>query len=228
MMLTQSDITITPTMDGDLYILIVDIPESSAFVVPRSQLPHTNNPHFSEISTEILQMEFVSFQAYSRHARILDPSRGSGIYALKANSRYGIPAMSVVTALANSEPCNFLDVHFWVRSEDPKAPITLLSLPMVIPGSLDFGPQDFWHPAALTLSGRKAVLLYKVEAEEKLTWFLGLISCEPDGAEKVAYRNLVLPKSFDISNMYTLFLDDHMGVVTLLDIYGSLYTISYA
>ena len=227
-MLPQTDTTITPTIDGDLYILVVDIPESSAFIVPRSQLPHTDNPHFSEISAEMLQIEFASFQAYSQHARVLEPLRGPSIYALKANSRYGIPAMSVVTASVSSEPCNFLDVHFWVRSEDPKAPITLLALPMVIPGSIDFGPQEFWHPAVLTLSGRKAALLYKVKAEEKLNWVLGLVSCEPNGTERVAYRNLVMPKSLDMSSMYTLFLDDHIGVVTLLDVCGSLYTISYA
>src|SRR6266508_1826961 len=212
-MLPQVDTTIASTIDRDLYILIVDIPKSFAFIVPRNQLPHTDN---LEISTAILQVELTSFESFSEHARDLDSLSGTSVYALKANSRFGIPAMSVVTASAESQPY-FLDVHFWVRSNDPKVPVTLLPLQKVIPGFLEFEPDDAGHPAALTLSGRKGLLLYRVQNDDQKdqpTWVLGLLSYEPDAAEKVSFRNLAVPKSFNMSNIYTLYLDDHMGVVT--------------
>jgi hypothetical protein len=59
------------------------------------------------------------------------------------------------------------------------------------------------------------------------TQTLRLISCDPHKIQ-ATYRDLVLPDFIDLFCVQGLFLDDHLGIVTLIDSNGVLYTIPYA
>jgi len=46
--------------------------------------------------------------------------------------------------------------------------------------------------------------------------------------EKIFHRNLATPACTDLSKVYRLLLDDHLGIITVIESDGILHTITYA
>lgn len=158
---------------------------------------------------------------------------------LTVNSPYGVSAMSVNVVSTTTDPTmpNALDITFWMRPE-----LTGEDKPLLVPhksesvaglfhSTYDEGSPSRWENLVQTLSGRRALMLLNVREEadgnSPGALVIRLISCESDRTRST-YRDLVLPDHIDLSNVHGLFLDDHLGVVSLIDSQGMLYAIPYA
>ena len=166
-----------------------------------------------------------------------DDEDESFLTVLTANSPYGVFAMAV--NVVHPALCA-VKITFWIRPESPaedKAllfPLTSESMPGSFHTPVDEVDSTRWERLVQTLSGRRGLVLVNVrdEADEpeddpRGTQILHLISCERHKPQ-ATYRELVLPDFIDLFTARGLFLDDHLGVVSLVDSSGVLYTIPYA
>ena len=227
----QIDQAAATIVGGDLCILVVDTPDSWAFTIPHSRLPHTDNPQCPVTSTLTFGNNFAHFNS---HSRSYCDANLESLNTVTANATYGVAAISVDTGLSNSGsklPSSFMDVSFWVQSQENKSLITPLALPVSIPGSLYLGPDGettFWQPVIQTASGRKGLILSTMRDGDSEKQVLNLVSYEADMEGKVFHRELAIPASIDLSQMCHLLLDDNLGVVTVIERGGVLHTIAYA
>jgi hypothetical protein len=151
------------------------------------------------------------------------------------NTTYGIQAITI----DNPNPPNgypnpvFTDVIFWIQPQrfghkNAHAPLVPLVLPKGIPGPL-FSPtlSNFWQHVFQTFSGKHGLIMSNA-TEGGSGGILQLLSCDPEAAEPITYRDLTLPDFLDVSRTHGLSVDDHLGVVNLIDWDGVLHAIPYA
>ncbi|KDR75641.1 hypothetical protein GALMADRAFT_156621 [Galerina marginata CBS 339.88] len=150
---------------------------------------------------------------------------------------YGVPAVSLRLA-----SLSFLDIPeelevdpvgpgrfqiqaiFWTRPEqddnnNPLVPYHNIN----IPGSLQDSPDSSWLLMALPHSGRKVLIVIQFGSEIRLQ----LVHFHPHKGD-ISVQQIELPPFIDIEQVHGLSLDDHRGVITLLDTRGVLYALPYA
>lgn len=153
------------------------------------------------------------------------PPQASGVVTtffgmMTVNSPFGVQAMAIhLTApLIDPEVPNTVEITFWTRKDSEGAEGHRL-----VPVSCESMPGAFRLPRELsvqTLSGRKGLMWLDDDSH-----VLCLAGCD---GHKTTIRDLVIPDIVDLANVHDLFLDDHLGVVSLIDKGGVLYTIPYA
>jgi len=146
--------------------------------------------------------------------------------------------VSVVSPSAEPREPSALEVTFWIRPESAEDDEHLL-IPRTserIPGVFNTTTNDVdssrWEMLFQTISGRRGLMLVNVrdegdESNSQGTQILRLVSYERHKTQVVC-RDLVLPDFIDLFRIHGLFLDDHLGVVSMIDPSGVLYTIPYA
>ena len=222
----------TTIVDGNLCILIAG---SWVFIVPNSHLPRDDNPDCPPVSIFRFEGNFSHFNHQPQGNDAI-----SFLTVLTANSPYGVSAMSVnmVTTIADPPVPSALEMRFWIRPESTGEdkhlliPLTSEKIPGFFYRTPDGGVDSTrWERLVQTLSGRRSLVLLNVKDEgvenDRGTQTLRLISCAPDKTQ-VTYRDLVLPDFIDLFSVQGLYLDDHLGVVSVTDLNGVLYTIPYA
>jgi hypothetical protein len=129
-----------------------------------------------------------------------------------------------------------LEITFWIRSESAGEDKHLLSplIPENMPGfaysTVGESDSSRWERMVQTLSGRRGLVLSNVRDETREddlrgTQVLRLVSCERHRAQ-ATFRDLVLPDYIDLFSVHGLFLDDHLGIVSMIDSTGVLYSYS--
>jgi hypothetical protein len=217
--------TNTALVEGDLCILFVDSSAKSwIFTVPRSCLLQSNDPYSPQNYTHTFKSNFAFFEGYCQNRE--DDNRET--MTVTASSAFGVQAMTIHTPQTPNGDFNpvFTDIIFWVQPEDKNTPSPLVPmvLPNGIPGTL-FSPSEsnFWQPLFQTFSGRNGLIISDVEEEGKQ--ILRLLSCD---TRTVTYRDLPLPDFLLASRIHGLSIDDHLGVVNVIDSDGVLHAIPYA
>jgi len=221
----------TTIVDGNLCILIAG---TLVFTVPNSHLPRDDNPDCPSMSIFRFEGNFSHFNHQPRGDDDI-----SFLTVLTANSPYGVAAMSVnmVTSIAEPPVPSALEMRFWIRPESNGedqhllTPLTSERMPGFFYRNADGVDSIRWERLVQTLSGRRGLVLSNVKDEGdengRGTQVMRLISCERDKTQ-VTYRDLVLPDFIDLFSVQGLYLDDHLGVVSVTDLTGVLYTIPYA
>jgi hypothetical protein len=221
--ISQSGTTI---VNGNLCIVIAD---SLLFTVPNSYLPRDDNPDCASMS--IFRFEG-NFRYFAHPHRTNDVSF---LAILTANSPYGVSAMSVNVVLSLTEPIrDALDITFWIRPESTTGekdgqllvPLKSKSMPGFFFSTLE---ESRWESLVQTLSGKRGLVLLNMRdgGAGDCRQVLRLVSCDHQMTQ-ATYRDLVLPDFINLFNVRGLFLDDHLGVVSMIDPTGVLYTIPYA
>jgi hypothetical protein len=211
----------TTIVDGNLCIIVADA--RCVLTVPNSLLPRDDNPECPPISM------------FRFEDNLIDNSRDdvSFMSILTANSPYGVFAMSL--DIASVENAAALDVTFWIRTESTPGEGRHLITSESMPGSLSVTAVDDidlsqWENVVQALSGRRGLVLLnmqnEVDYDSQGTQVLRLVSCQSH--THVTFRDLVLPDSIDLFKVHGLFLDDHLGIVSMIDSTGLLYVIPYA
>jgi hypothetical protein len=208
----------TAFVDGNPCIIVADT--RCVLTVPNSLLPRDDNPECPPISM------------FRFEDNLIDNSRDdvSFMSILTANSPYGVFAMSL--DIASVENAAALDVTFWIRTESTKGEGNLITSESML-GSLfqtaDVG-LSHWDNVVRALSGRRGLVLLnmgnEIDYDSQGTPVLSLVSCQSH--THVTFRDLVLPDSIDLFRVHGPFLDDHLGVVSMIDSTGLLYVIPYA
>ena len=195
--------------------------------MPNNLLPRDDNPDCPSMSTFRFEGNF----SHSNNEN--DDDDESFLTVLTANSPYGVFAMAV--NVVHPALCA-VKITFWIRPESPAeekallVPLTSESMPGFFHTTVDEVDSTRWERLVQTLSGRRGLVLVNVRDEPedpRGTQTLHLISCESHKPQ-ATYRELVLPDFIDLFTARGLFLDDHLGVVSLVDSSGVLYTIPYA
>ncbi|KAF8911527.1 hypothetical protein CPB84DRAFT_1812360 [Gymnopilus junonius] len=223
----------TSISNRDLFILVEWKDESHLFRCPKKYLPHDDNPDCP--STSSLKCLNPSFSHKWTHPGVAEYTDTEG--ALSADEFYGVPAVSLHRITAprldsegDVEPdlTHKIQIRFWTKPEpDPgneKSPPHLIPRHSVnIPGLLQDSPDSSWQLMLLPHSGRKVLLVVYYESEICLK----LIHFDPE--EGISFvQQVTLPPFINVEEVYGLSLDDHLGVISLLDTKGVLYAIPYA
>ena len=181
-------------------------------MVPDSLLPRDDNPDCPSMS--MFRFEDTSLDPPPRIA--------TEFFAmLTVNSPYGVPAMAIHVTAPQIEQVvpHTAEITFWTRNDSEGTGKNLL-IPLPCGESI---PGAFRAPGnclVQTLSGRKGLIWVDDD-----TQVLCLVGCD---GHNITIRDLVIPDVVDLANLHGLFLDDHLGVVSLIDKGGVLYTIPYA
>ncbi|KAF8963664.1 hypothetical protein BDZ97DRAFT_2013311 [Flammula alnicola] len=226
----------TSTADGNMFILVEYKKNSRVYCCPKSYLPHDGNPECP--STSVLKCRK---KPALRHAwkqahpdDELEPEA-----ALSSDDFYGIPAVSLhgiqrpsrTAAWQPKETSKYetrIQIRFWAKP----APDTTKVMPSLIAkhsvdidGSLQDSPEpdSSWKLMLLPESGRKVLLVVNLNTHLSFQ----LVNYDPE-MDKISVHRLELPHFIDISQIYGFSLDDHRGVITLLDTRGVLFAIPYA
>lgn len=211
--------------DKDLGILIAD-PSGKSYVltVPKSCVLQTDDRLYSTLS---FGNKFTFFEGYCQDDA--DASRTSTVMT-NTTHNYGVHAMTIDSPPPSDGNTAFTDIIFWVQPrvfEDKTVPLVPLVLPNGMPGSLF--ESNFAHHLFQSFSGRKGLIMLDV-AEEGLAQklILRLLSCDPEALRPITYRDLTLPDFLAPSRIQRLSIDDHLGVVSIIDSDGMLHAIPYA
>lgn len=153
--------------------------------------------------------------------------------ALSANDFYRAPAVSLHVVRPASihldpfEPPHDgerMQVRFWGAADAPAtAPRLELQGTIDIGGQLQDSPGASWKLMLLAHSGRCMLLVVDQATHVELR----LVRFDA-AANACSAHNLVVPEFIPLSCVYGLSIDDHLGVVTLLDTRGYMFAIPYA
>lgn len=203
----------TSACDGDIFILIEHGSTSVSFCCPKEYFPHDGDNSCPDES-------FLRCNAAA--LRILDGSgtRYHAEGALSSDSFYDVPAVSMHSVVSPEGP--IIHIRFWTRSAGSPKTLSLLQSANVR-GVLHDSPGSAWQLMLIPHSGRHVLLVAKSNEDVVLR----LVRYNPQKSA-ASVHELELPPSIDLSLIYSLGLDDHRGVISLLDRRGNLYAIPYA
>jgi hypothetical protein len=203
----------TAFVDGNPCIIVADT--RCVLTVPNSLLPRDDNPECPPISM------------FRFEDNLIDNSRDDVIFSfytmLTANSPYGVCAMSLDSTSDESA----FEITFWIRTESTKREGILITSESMLESLL---PQpDFDRSGSeigvRAFSGMRGLwIMRNIDHDSPV---LRLVSCRSH--THVTCRDLILPDSIDLFRVRPrMFLDDHLGVVSMIDSTGLLYVIPYA
>ncbi|KAF9529727.1 hypothetical protein CPB83DRAFT_893246 [Crepidotus variabilis] len=242
----------TAIVKGDLCIIFAETYRSWIFTLPRRYLPTNDNPACLKLAHLNWGPNFATFGNLSDDEDEDEPE-SIHLNVLTANDTYGVLAISLDKrdtwehSNTGGVPIRReLGLTAWVTVPPSDSnigfPVHLEPLPLeeAIAGTLqslrDPETDNPWLLIVQTLSGRKSLLLTNItpedadpDIEEQLV--LRLVHCEPEAEnedERIYYRDLEIPSFINLSKVHGLFLDDHMGVVTMVDTKGVLYALPMA
>lgn len=228
----------TSTVNDDTFILFEDNVISHVFLVPRATLPHNANPDVPPTAT------------LPCHKRATATTWNPSPYtftpegALSANDSYGVPAVSLHSMdkeTWDNEGRSYnrernMQVRFWAPElrffssfsvEEvgaAAAPALTLAPKWVanVPGALQDSPDSAWKLMLLSHSGRSVLLVMDLDTHLELR----LVAVDPE-LDRCAVHRLAVPPFIELDNVYGLSIDDHRGVITLLDTRGVLFALPY-
>ena len=219
----------TSTIDGDVFILLEDKKQARITRIPKHYLPHDDNSDCPTVST--LKWEDNSSQYDIVPQDENDEFTPEG--ALSANDFYRAPAVSLHAVRPVSvrrdpfEPphdAERMQVRFWGAADaDASAPCLELQGKIDINGQLQDSPGASWKLMLLAHSGRCMLLVVDQGTHVELR----LVRIDA-AANACSAHHLVVPEFIPLSYVYGLSIDDHLGVVTLLDTRGYMFAIPYA
>ncbi|KAF9486031.1 hypothetical protein BDN70DRAFT_822871 [Pholiota conissans] len=234
----------TCTVEDNTFILFEDSDNSFVFLIPKAILPHDANHDIPASS---------NLACYTRTSNVSwDPGAGRTFTpegVLSANNMYGVPAVSlqaldtVVWSSSYEVPESVMQIRFWTpcmqtlppeRSTAMTTAAPAAGAPTTIPtleckwvaniqGSLGDASNSAWKLMLLSHSGCNVLLVMERGTHLELR----LIVVDPELNKCVQHR-LAVPENMELGYVYGLSIDDHRGVITLLDTRGLLYAIPYA
>lgn len=219
----------TSTIDGDVFILLEDKKKARITRIPKEYLPHDGNPNCPAVS-------MLKWEDNASQYDIVPPDQDDEFVpegALSANDFYRAPAVSLHVVRPASihldpfEPPHDgerMQVRFWGAADAPAtAPRLELQGTIDIGGQLQDSPGASWKLMLLAHSGRCMLLVVDQATHVELR----LVRFDA-AANACSAHNLVVPEFIPLSCVYGLSIDDHLGVVTLLDTRGYMFAIPYA
>lgn len=174
-------------------------------------LPYNDNPNCPAQSTVKFPLEInVTWNDAS----------GSVNDLVASSAGYGVSAVSVFSL------DHFVRVRFWTTPTylDGKAHSYIPQSVFVdIPGSLADWVIPGWNPFLIPYTATQIFLA--ITANE--TTSLCLVRYHPDSTT-MSHHAIELPANIDIKHIFGMCFDEHCGVLTLVDIRGTLFAIHYA
>ncbi|KAF9012550.1 hypothetical protein BDQ17DRAFT_1387237 [Cyathus striatus] len=197
---------------NDVFILIECEDLSFRYRCPASLLPYRSNPNCPVDS----RLNLGDVPRIGWGTPLPGRMRYTQIGPLSADPAYGVPLKPQ------------MHIRFWTRSdkEEGFAHSTPTIVPVCfinIPGDLWSSASHTWQLMLLPHSGRQVLLVVKDDEEIKLL----LVRLQTEKKTATVHR-LNVPSFIGMDHVYGLSLDDHRGVVTLLDTRGFLFAIPYA
>ncbi|KAF8161332.1 hypothetical protein B0H34DRAFT_700475 [Crassisporium funariophilum] len=218
----------TSTLNGDVFILVEHKNESYVYHCPRKYLP-TDDNRSCPTSSSLRCMEDRAATIWSQG----DADRLETEGALSADPYYGVPGVSLHRFVFLEDGTNHVEmstmqIRFWTgptvgNDGRPVRPHLKATHHVNLTGTLQDSLDSSWQLMLLPHSGRKVLLVLNVQGRV----YLHLISFDRETCSSTVHL-LNIPPFIDISFIYGLSLDDHRGVVSLLDSNGWLYAIPYA
>ncbi|KAF8151190.1 hypothetical protein BJ912DRAFT_1051621 [Pholiota molesta] len=210
----------TSTVNDDTFILFEDNLTSHVFLVPRAALPHNANR-----------------DARNHHHLENTPYTFTPEGALSANDAYGVPRSRCIPwrrrpgttragAIAGAQYAGPLLGACIVRrggSGGGASAHARAQMDRQRPGALQDSPDSAWKLMLLSHSGRSVLLVMDLDTHLELR----LVAVDPE-LDRCAVHRLAVPPFIELDHVYGLSIDDHRGVITLLDTRGVLFALPYA
>ncbi|KAJ3513973.1 hypothetical protein NLJ89_g2638 [Agrocybe chaxingu] len=224
----------TTMVDGCLSIVTEFGDDSTVYTCLKKHLPHDGNPNCPER---------VTLKCPPLRGGKTPPRPDEGTFVpegvLSADSFYGVPAVSL--QLINEEldrgvTRQSIEIIFWTsvkRDTQTEDEMTAAGRPcfrvephdpVAIPGCLQDSSDSSWQLMLLPHSGRKVLLVINNNENQPILY---LVNFDHD-TNTPSLHVINLPSFIDLSLVHGLSLDDHRGVITLLDTRGSLFAIPFA
>ncbi|TFK44937.1 hypothetical protein BDQ12DRAFT_641983 [Crucibulum laeve] len=143
---------------------------------------------------------------------------------LSSDQAYGLLGVSVLSPQNNTSELPSTLIRFWSPGLDNADKVDVSTIRedlVVVPGKLQ--QWSGWLPFKLAQSGKQLILIVTLDNET----FLQLVRYYPETPATSVHR-LDVPPVVDLKHLEGISIDDHLGVITLINPQGAMHTLAYA